>query len=79
MSFVMRALRDEGRSLKTAGLTPRSSWEADTPGPSLHPWSRGPLVLWLTALAPSRRLALWSTGPPSQQGSWEELLSPQDS
>lgn len=41
MSFVRRALRDEGRSLKTAGLTPRSSWEADTPGPSLHPRSAG--------------------------------------
>lgn len=31
----------ERQSLKTAGLTPRSSWGADTPGPSLHPWSAG--------------------------------------
>lgn len=41
MSFVRRALRDEGRSLRTAGLTPRSSWEADTAGLSLHPGSAG--------------------------------------
>lgn len=39
--LCQESTRGERRSLKTAGLTPRSSWEADAPGPLLHPWSAG--------------------------------------
>ncbi|CAN0403188.1 unnamed protein product [Rangifer tarandus platyrhynchus] len=56
-----------------------SSWEADTLGPWLHPWSAGTSGPGADISAsPSGRLALRSAGPPSRQGPWEEMLLPQD-